>query len=128
MYSNLRSYLIPAALVAFLFHTTLVIGVRNEPFEYVIRSSSSSWLQEHILDLSESVCRYIPGLAKYLLPRANPFVLIGFADFFLILANLFFIHIGSSHLFDTYASILISILTIGKSINHIFKLKNQFYF
>lgn len=79
-----------------------------------MRSSTTSWLQEHISDMSESLCRYVPGLSKFLLPRANPFILIGCADTFLILVSTFLIHAGSSHAFDTYASISIALITIGE--------------
>lgn len=91
----------------------ITLGVRNDSFDYVVKSSSSSWLQEHIFDLSESTCRFIPGLSKVLLPRANPFVLIGFADLFTLIGTYFLLQMDSSYLIDTYASFLIAIMTIG---------------
>lgn len=57
--------------------------------------------------------RYVPGLSKLLLPRANPIVLIGFAHLFTLLMSSFLIQMGSSYLIDTYASILIACMTIG---------------
>ena len=48
-----RARLLPAAIIGFVFHMLISVGIRNESFEYVIKSSSSSWLQEHILDISE---------------------------------------------------------------------------
>ena len=48
------SRIIPAALIGFTFHMFVTLWVKNESFEYVIKSSSSSWLQEHIFDISET--------------------------------------------------------------------------
>lgn len=107
------SRLLPTALVGFTFHMFITLWVKNESFDYVVKSSSSSWLQEHIFDISENLCRYVPGLSKILLPRVNPFALIGFADLFAILGTYVLIQMGSSYLVDTYASILIAIMTIG---------------
>ena len=45
--------MIPAILAGFLFHMFLTLGIKNEPFDYVVKSSASSWLQEHVSDLSE---------------------------------------------------------------------------
>lgn len=86
--------------------------IRNEAFDYVIKSSPSSWLQEHIFDLSETLCRYVPGLSKILLPRANPFVLLGFVDFSVLVGVYFLLQMGSTYLIDTYASILIAVMNI----------------
>ena len=43
----------PAIVFAFLFHVFITVSVKNDPFDYVVQASSSSWLQEHMLDLSE---------------------------------------------------------------------------
>lgn len=48
-----RGFILPAALVGAFFHMVITFGVKNEPFDYVVRASASSWLQEHIFDLSE---------------------------------------------------------------------------
>jgi zinc transporter 6 len=60
-----------------------------------------------------SVSRYIPGLSKILLPRVNPFVLIGVADLFTLTCCYVLMQMGSSYLIDTYASIIIAVMTIG---------------
>lgn len=47
------SRMLPAAIAGFIFHLFITLFVKNDSFEYVVKSSSSSWLQEHIFDLSE---------------------------------------------------------------------------
>ena len=106
----------PAIIIAFLLHIFITVSVKNEPLDYVIKSSSSSWLQEQCADLSEGACHYIPGLSKLFLPRCNPLVLIGFADLITTLGCYFLLQIGYSYLIDTYAAILIAIMAIGTNI------------
>jgi hypothetical protein len=48
-----------------------------------------------------------------LLPRANPIILIGLADLIVLSGSYFLLQMGSSYLIDTYASILMAIMTIG---------------
>jgi len=55
----------------------------------------------------------VPGLSKLLLPRINPFLLVGFADFFTLIGAYSLLQMGSSYIVDTYAAILIAIMTIG---------------
>lgn len=68
--------------------------------------------------------RYVPGLSKLLLPRMNPFVLIGLADLVTLFFSSFLIQMGSSYLIDTYAAIFIACMTIGIAISNFKKLKN----
>ncbi len=68
------------------------------------------------LIIYSSACRYIPGLSKLLLPRINPFILIGFADFITTIGSYFLLKIGYTYIIDTYAAILISIMTISTMI------------
>lgn len=107
------SRMVPAILIGFVLHMFITLSIKNESFDYVVRSSSSSWLQEHVSDLSESACRYVPGLSKVLLPRVNPFLLVGFADLFILIGTYSLLQMGSSYIIDTYAAILIAIMTIG---------------
>ncbi|KAJ3610119.1 hypothetical protein NHX12_022213, partial [Muraenolepis orangiensis] len=65
--------------VALFFNLLTLLSVKNKPFSYVSEAASSSWLQEHVADLSRSVCGVVPGLSSVLLPRMNPFVLINLA-------------------------------------------------
>ena len=55
-------------------------------------------------------------MSKLLLPRINPFILIGFADFITTIGSYFLLQIGYTNIFDTYAAILISIMTISTMI------------
>lgn len=55
----------------------------------------------------------MPGLSKILLPRVNPFILVGVADAFTLTCTYLLIQMGSSYLIDTYASIIIAIMTMG---------------
>ncbi|KAJ4919826.1 hypothetical protein JOQ06_022508, partial [Pogonophryne albipinna] len=88
--------LLVGTFVALFFNLLTLLSVRNKPFTYVSEAASSSWLQEHVADLSRrkmasidgieitvqisvSLCGIIPGLSSVLLPRMNPFVLINVA-------------------------------------------------
>lgn len=105
--------LLPAIIVGFSFHMFVCLSTQNQAFEYVVKSSSSSWLQEHMSDISESICKYVPGLSKLLLPRVNPFLLVGFADLFTLIGTYSLLQMGSSYIIDTYAGILIALMSIG---------------
>lgn len=107
------SRMMPAIIIGFIMHMFVTLSAKNDSLDYVVKSSASSWLQEHMSDLSESACRYIPGLSKILLPRMNPFLLVGFADLFVLIGTYFSLQIGSSYIMDTYAAITIAIMTIG---------------
>ena len=60
-----------------------------------------------------SICKYVPGLSKFLLPRVNPFLLVGFADLFTLIGAYCLLQMGSSYIIDTYAGILIALMSIG---------------
>lgn len=51
-------------MLALLFHLFVVYGVENTAFNHVIDASSSSWLQEHVSDMSERY-DFIPYLFIY---------------------------------------------------------------
>lgn len=72
-----------AASVAFLFHLIIFYGVEKKSLNIVITASSSSWLQEHCADMSHALCRVIPGLSQFLLPRVNPLALLNVLGWFL---------------------------------------------
>jgi len=69
-------YIILASILTFIIHMFVIYFVRNQAFDHVIAASSSSWLQEHVSDMFQSVCHYIPGLSRLLLPRINPLALL----------------------------------------------------
>ena len=140
---RLSGRLLPAIIIGIAFHILIGISIRNESLDYVIKSSNSSWLQEHIFDLSEAygysfndiskyifkifssfsysfsvsfidrTCKNIPGLSKFLLPRANPLVIIGVFHFVIILGNYALLQVGASYLVDTYAAFIMAIVAIS---------------
>ncbi|KAI2522970.1 solute carrier family 30 member 6, partial [Homo sapiens] len=71
--------LLVGTFVALCFNLFTMLSIRNKPFAYVSEAASTSWLQEHVADLSRSLCGIIPGLSSIFLPRMNPFVLIDLA-------------------------------------------------
>uniref|UniRef100_A0A3P9H9Q9 Solute carrier family 30 member 6 n=1 Tax=Oryzias latipes TaxID=8090 RepID=A0A3P9H9Q9_ORYLA len=46
--------LLVGTFVALFFNLSTLMSVRNKPFAYVSEAASSSWLQEHVADLSRS--------------------------------------------------------------------------
>uniref|UniRef100_A0A5F9CT38 Zinc transporter 6 n=1 Tax=Oryctolagus cuniculus TaxID=9986 RepID=A0A5F9CT38_RABIT len=74
--------LLVGTFVALSFNLFTMLSIRNKPFAYVSEAASTSWLQEHVADLSRSLCGIIPGLSSIFLPRMNPFVLIDLAGAF----------------------------------------------
>ena len=69
-------YIIPASLITFVMHLIVIYCVPNRSFDHVIAASSSSWLQEHVSDIFQNLCHYLPGLSRLLLPRINPLALL----------------------------------------------------
>ncbi|TGZ64355.1 hypothetical protein CRM22_006418 [Opisthorchis felineus] len=63
--------------LALIVHIITIYGIENPAFSHVILASGSSWLQEHATDISRTLCGFIPGLSRILLPRVNPFSLVG---------------------------------------------------
>lgn len=80
-------WLLLASTAIFASHLLVLYGVRNRPLSVVVTSSQSSWLQEHAADLSHALCRIVPGLSRFLLPRANPFALFGLVGYILCLIS-----------------------------------------
>uniref|UniRef100_A0A667GEL1 Solute carrier family 30 member 6 n=1 Tax=Lynx canadensis TaxID=61383 RepID=A0A667GEL1_LYNCA len=76
-------------------------------------SLSTSWLQEHVADLSRSLCGIIPGLSSIFLPRMNPFVLIDLAGAFALCITYMLIEINNYFAVDTASAIAIALMTFG---------------
>ena len=55
--------LLPATCLAFFSHILVTYTMDNRAFNHVILASSSSWLQEHVSDISERLvwCRKLEG-------------------------------------------------------------------
>ncbi|XP_076991127.1 zinc transporter 6 isoform X6 [Tamandua tetradactyla] len=90
-----------------------MLTIRNKPFAYVSEAASTSWLQEHVADLSRSLCGIIPGLSSIFLPRMNPFVLIDLAGAFALCITYMLIEINNYFAVDTASAIAIALMTFG---------------
>uniref|UniRef100_H3CAZ9 Solute carrier family 30 member 6 n=1 Tax=Tetraodon nigroviridis TaxID=99883 RepID=H3CAZ9_TETNG len=105
--------LLVGTLVALFFHLLTLLSVRNKPFSYVSEAASSSWLQEHVADLSRSLCGVLPGLSGVLLPRMNPFVLINLAGALSLCITYMLIEINNYNAADTASAVAIALMTFG---------------
>lgn len=111
--SIFTEYLMPASLITFFMHLIVIYFVPNPSFDHVIAASSSSWLQEHVSDMFQNLCHYVPGLSRLLLPRINPFALLCWCDLAIVSSNLFLLRMGYGHFVDTLASLFIAFMTFG---------------
>ncbi|XP_020772666.2 LOW QUALITY PROTEIN: zinc transporter 6 [Boleophthalmus pectinirostris] len=105
--------LLVGTFVALFFNLLTLLSVRNKPFAYVSEAASSSWLQEHVADLSRSLCGIIPGLSSVLLPRMNPFVLINMAGALSLCITYMLIEINNYNAVDTASAMAIALMTFG---------------
>ncbi|XP_068597065.1 zinc transporter 6 [Brachionichthys hirsutus] len=105
--------LLVGTFVALVFNLLTLLSVRNKPFCYVSEAASSSWLQEHVADLSRSVCGIVPGLSSVLLPRMNPFVLINAAGALSLCVTYVLIEINNYDVVDTVSAVAIALMTFG---------------
>ncbi|KAM8858409.1 zinc transporter 6 isoform 2-T2 [Spinachia spinachia] len=105
--------LLVGTFVALFFNLLTLLSVRNKPFAYVSEAASSSWLQEHVADLSRSLCGVVPGLSSVLLPRMNPFVLINMAGALSLCITYMLIEINDYNAVDTASAVAIALMTFG---------------
>uniref|UniRef100_A0A7N6BX93 Cation efflux protein transmembrane domain-containing protein n=1 Tax=Anabas testudineus TaxID=64144 RepID=A0A7N6BX93_ANATE len=105
--------LLVGTFVALFFNLLTLMSVRNKPFAYVSEAASSSWLQEHVADLSRSLCGVIPGLSSVLLPRMNPFFLINMAGALSLCITYMLIEINNYNAVDTASAVAIALMTFG---------------
>ncbi|GAB5569920.1 zinc transporter 6 isoform X2 [Prionailurus iriomotensis] len=108
-----RGRLLVGTFVALSFNLFTMLSIRNKPFAYVSEAASTSWLQEHVADLSRSLCGIIPGLSSIFLPRMNPFVLIDLAGAFALCITYMLIEINNYFAVDTASAIAIALMTFG---------------
>lgn len=99
--------------MALSFNLFTMLSIRNKPFAYVSEAATTSWLQEHVADLSRSLCGIIPGLSSIFLPRMNPFVLIDLAGAFALCVTYMLIEINNYFAVDTASAIAIALMTFG---------------
>ncbi|KAA0717529.1 Zinc transporter 6 [Triplophysa tibetana] len=105
--------LLVGTFVALFFNLLTLLSVKNKPFVFVSEAASTSWLQEHVADLSRSVCGLIPALSSFLLPRMNPFVLINLAGAGALGITYMLIEINNYNAMDTATAIVIALMTFG---------------
>ncbi|XP_066517721.1 zinc transporter 6 [Hoplias malabaricus] len=105
--------LLVGTFVALFFNLLTLLSVKNKPFVCVSEAASTSWLQEHVADLSRSLCGIIPALSSFLLPRMNPFVLINLAGAFALGITYMLIEINNYHAVDTASAVAIALMTFG---------------
>nr|XP_004667393.1 zinc transporter 6 isoform X1 [Jaculus jaculus] len=105
--------LLVGTFVALSFNLFTMLSIRNKPFAYVSEAASTSWLQEHVADLSRSLCGIIPGLSSVFLPRMNPFVLIDLAGALALCITYMLIEVNNYFAVDTASAIAIALMTFG---------------
>ncbi|XP_072565496.1 zinc transporter 6 [Paramormyrops kingsleyae] len=105
--------LLVGTFVGLFFNLMTLLSVKNKPFVYVSEAASTSWLQEHVADLSRSLCGVIPGLSGVLLPRMNPFVLINLAGALSLCVTYMLIEINNYSAMDTASAVIIALMTFG---------------
>ncbi|KAG8504821.1 Zinc transporter 6, partial [Galemys pyrenaicus] len=105
--------LLVGTFVALSFNLFTMLSIQNKPFAYVSEAATTSWLQEHVADLSRSLCGIIPGLSSIFLPRMNPFVLIDLAGAFALCITYMLIEINNYFAVDTASAIAIALMTFG---------------
>ncbi|KAK2865692.1 hypothetical protein Q7C36_001748 [Tachysurus vachellii] len=105
--------LLVGTFVALFFNLLTLLSIKNKPFAYVSEAASTSWLQEHVADLSQSLCGIVPALSSILLPRMNPFVLINLAGAFALGITYMLIEINNYNAVDTASAVVIALMTFG---------------
>lgn len=105
--------LLIGTVFAFFLHMFVTYSINNKAINHTVDASSSSWLQEHVSDMSESVCHIVPGLSKLLLPRINPFALIGCTGAIALILTYILVDTKSYYSADTWAAMAIAIKTCG---------------
>ncbi|XP_069704528.1 zinc transporter 6-like isoform X2 [Periplaneta americana] len=99
--------------IAFVSHIVVIYGCNNAALDHVIAASSSSWLQEHVSDISQSICSVIPVLSGLLLPRINPMLLVACAGAIALFLTDLLIQLRSCYTVDTLVAISIATITFA---------------
>lgn len=105
--------LLVGTVFGLVVHLVLTFCINNRAMNHVVDASTSSWLQEHIADMSESLCSFIPGLSKLLLPRINPMLLIGIGSSVALFVSYILIDTQAYHTADAWAAISIAVMMCG---------------
>ncbi|XP_021924815.1 zinc transporter 6-A-like isoform X3 [Zootermopsis nevadensis] len=98
--------------VAFMSHIVVIYGCNNAALDHVIAASSSSWLQEHVSDISHSICSVVPVLSGFLLPRINPMLLVACVGAAALFITDLLIHLNC-YTVDTLVAVAIAAVTFA---------------
>ncbi|KAI6215275.1 hypothetical protein M3Y94_00366700 [Aphelenchoides besseyi] len=71
-----------AGIIVFTSLLLAAYAIPNNPFNCVLTAASSSFVQEHVADVSQALCYVLPGLSRILLPRVNALCLLGISSAF----------------------------------------------
>eukprot|EP00794_Sanderia_malayensis_P020588 gene20588-22619_t len=102
---------IPAMSIGLLVHLVVIYGVNNKAFSQVSSVASTNWLQETMQDFGKNICGLVPNLSKYLIPRMNPYGLLGGFAAMAVLAEVLLIEQRNSSMPDTVCAIFIALST-----------------
>ncbi|KAI6240139.1 Zinc transporter 6-A [Aphelenchoides fujianensis] len=71
-----------AGIAVFASLLLAAYSIPHNPFNSVLTAASSSFVQEHVADVSQALCYVLPGLSRVLLPRVNALCLLGISSAF----------------------------------------------
>lgn len=110
--SGASTLLSVGAIVTAICHYTCIYTVRHPAFEHVIRWCSSSWIQEQMAEISQSVCHVLPFMSVLLLPRVNPLSLIASVGLAMITLTKLLIDFYDYHVADNITAIAFALMLI----------------
>lgn len=101
--------LLLGAGIAFTNHLIVLYGCNHTALDHVAAASSSSWLQEHVSDISQSLCSVLPALGSLLLPRVNPMLLVACSGGFSLVLVDILIEFKGCYVVDTLAGMWVAL-------------------
>uniref|UniRef100_A0A915HKA3 Zinc transporter 6 n=1 Tax=Romanomermis culicivorax TaxID=13658 RepID=A0A915HKA3_ROMCU len=113
--SDSFSILLLSSLGTFVCHL-IAYGAQlsqNTSLNVVLNGSSSSWLQEHCADISHTLCRFIPGLSRLLLPRVNPLSFLNVSGLSFCALTAILIESNDCNACDSFIAICLLFMIIG---------------
>uniref|UniRef100_A0A5S6QZU3 Cation efflux protein cytoplasmic domain-containing protein n=1 Tax=Trichuris muris TaxID=70415 RepID=A0A5S6QZU3_TRIMR len=84
---NVDMWMLVVPTVAYAVQLFVIYRAPSCSMSHVINASSSNWIQEHVADLSHTLCAVIPGLSTLLLPRFHPVALLASSGWLVCIAN-----------------------------------------
>ncbi|XP_046849273.1 zinc transporter 6-like [Xenia sp. Carnegie-2017] len=96
-----------------LVHLIVTYGTKNEPFEQVLKASTSNWLQDALMDLGHSICGVFPPLGNFLIAKINPLALVAIVGAIAVIFTTVVIDFNKYYLSDTLAAVTIALITWG---------------